>query len=85
MQLVTLQREGYTEPGIITDDGIAGLQDAGFDDMLSLIAGGEDSLDRVRRRAANPPRGDLFDPATATPSCYPGTRPSPTTKPSSRW
>jgi 2-keto-4-pentenoate hydratase/2-oxohepta-3-ene-1,7-dioic acid hydratase in catechol pathway len=65
VQFVTLQREGYTEPAVIADNAIVGLRSAGFEDIRSLIAGGEDSLDRVRRWADDPPGGSRFDPVKA--------------------
>ena len=65
MQFVTLQRDGYTEPAVVADTAIVGLRGAGFEEMISLIAGGEDSLDRVRRWADNPPGRERFDPAEA--------------------
>jgi 2-keto-4-pentenoate hydratase/2-oxohepta-3-ene-1,7-dioic acid hydratase in catechol pathway len=65
VQFVTLQREGYTEPAVIADGAVVGLRAAGFEDILSLIAGGEDSLDRVRRWADDPPGRDRHDPLKA--------------------
>ena len=49
MQLLTLQREGWDEPGVLDDGHVIGLKGAGFDDLLSVIAGGADALDRVTR------------------------------------
>jgi len=58
MRFVTIHRTGYTEPGIQLDDEVIALGDAGFHDMISLIAGGADSLDRVFRWKDNPPSRD---------------------------
>lgn len=63
LRFVTLQREGYTEPGVVVDDEIFGLRGAGFPDMLRLIAGGDDALDRVSRWAYSPPGGERFEAA----------------------
>jgi 2-keto-4-pentenoate hydratase/2-oxohepta-3-ene-1,7-dioic acid hydratase in catechol pathway len=65
MQLVTLQREGYTEPAVIDGDEIIGLRKAGFETMLQVIAEGEDGLDKVRRWAYDPPAGERHEAATA--------------------
>jgi 2-keto-4-pentenoate hydratase/2-oxohepta-3-ene-1,7-dioic acid hydratase in catechol pathway len=65
MQFVTLHRDGYSEPAVIADSEIVSLRDAGFKDMISIIAGGEDALDRVRRWADDPPAKQLFDPQKA--------------------
>lgn len=65
MQFVTLQIDGYTEPGAVIDDAIVSLRHAGIDSIQALIAGGKDALDRARRRADNPPAGERYDPATA--------------------
>jgi 2-keto-4-pentenoate hydratase/2-oxohepta-3-ene-1,7-dioic acid hydratase in catechol pathway len=65
MQFVTIQKDGYTEPGVIFDGAIVGLQAAGFESLISVIAGGEDSLDRVRRWADDPPSRHRHDPLIA--------------------
>jgi 2-keto-4-pentenoate hydratase/2-oxohepta-3-ene-1,7-dioic acid hydratase in catechol pathway len=61
---VTIQRDGYQEPGVLADAELIGLRDAGFPDMLSVIAGGADAMDRILRWAGNPPGGARHDPAT---------------------
>ena len=63
MRFVTLQREGYAEPGVLLGGELIGIGGAGFDSMLSVIAGGADAMDRVRRWLKNPPPGEPFDPA----------------------
>jgi 2-keto-4-pentenoate hydratase/2-oxohepta-3-ene-1,7-dioic acid hydratase in catechol pathway len=63
VQFVTLQREGWDEPGVVFDDQVVGLRDAGFPDVLSVIAGGADAMDRVMRWIERPPTGERFDPA----------------------
>lgn len=64
MRFVTIHRNHYAEAALLAEDQVIGLRAAGFPDMLSVIAGGADSLDRVRRWADNPPGGDVLD-ATA--------------------
>ena len=63
MRFVTLQREGYAEPGVLWGGELIGIGGAGFDSMLAVIAGGADAMDRVRRWLKNPPPGEPFDPA----------------------
>ena len=63
MQFITLQREGWDEPGVLHDGEAIGLKAAGFDDLLSVISGGADALDRVSRWLTSPPRGERLDPA----------------------
>ena len=63
MRFVTLQRAGYAEPGVLSGGELIGIGGAGFDSVLSVIAGGADALDRVRRWLKNPPPGEPFDPA----------------------
>ena len=62
MRLVTLERENYSEPGVWWNDEIIGLRGAGFTNMLQVVAGGADSLDRVERWIYNPPAGERLDP-----------------------
>jgi 2-keto-4-pentenoate hydratase/2-oxohepta-3-ene-1,7-dioic acid hydratase in catechol pathway len=63
MRFVTLQREGYAEPGVLLGGELIGIGGAGFDNVLAVIAGGADAMDRVRRWLKNPPSGEPFDPA----------------------
>ena len=44
MRFVTFQRHAYTEPGVVVGEEICGLKGAGFDDVLSVVAGGADAL-----------------------------------------
>ncbi len=58
MRFVNIERSGYGEPGVISGDEIIGIKGAGFDDLLSVIAGGPDCLDRVSRWIYSPPAGE---------------------------
>ncbi len=49
MRFVTIQRPGYTEPGVWMNGEVIGLGDAGFDSMISVISAGYDAFDRVTR------------------------------------
>jgi 2-keto-4-pentenoate hydratase/2-oxohepta-3-ene-1,7-dioic acid hydratase in catechol pathway len=46
------------------DDQVIGLRDAGFDDVISVISGGADAMDRVLRWIASPPLSETLDPLT---------------------
>ncbi len=49
---------------MLAEGELIGLAGAGFGDLLSIIAGGADAMDRVARWAGSPPGGDRHDPAT---------------------
>ncbi len=49
MRFITIQKEGYTEPGVLLDGTVLGIRGAGFDDVISAIAGGADAMDRLAR------------------------------------
>ena len=65
MRFVTFQRDSSAEPGVLFPDRIVGLRDAGFPDLLSVLAGGTDALARVARWVAHAPAGEIVDPAGA--------------------
>jgi 2-keto-4-pentenoate hydratase/2-oxohepta-3-ene-1,7-dioic acid hydratase in catechol pathway len=62
LRFITIQQDGHPRPAVQQDSEIVGLRDAGFDSMLSLIAGGADALDRVSRWIANAPAGSRWAP-----------------------
>ena len=62
MRFITLERESYSEPGVIFDDEAIGLRAAGFADLLAVIAGGADAIDRVLRWVGGAPAGERLDP-----------------------
>ena len=64
MRLVTIERSGYSEPGVLIGDEAIGIKGAGFHDMLSVIAGGADAMDRVVRWLDSPPGSERADAAT---------------------
>jgi 2-keto-4-pentenoate hydratase/2-oxohepta-3-ene-1,7-dioic acid hydratase in catechol pathway len=66
LRFLTIQRDRYTEPGVTIDGETLGIRGAGFDDLISLIAGGADALDRVRRWAGNSPAAETVDLAKTT-------------------
>jgi len=60
MRFVTFDRGSSTEAGALTSEGIISLRDAGFPDVLSVIAGGAEALDRVQRWLYAPPWGQIL-------------------------
>jgi 2-keto-4-pentenoate hydratase/2-oxohepta-3-ene-1,7-dioic acid hydratase in catechol pathway len=66
MRFVTIHRATYNEPGVWFDDQVIGLRDAGFDDILSVISGGADAMDRVLRWIDSPPHSEQLDPQTTS-------------------
>ena len=64
MRFVTFEREGRAEPGVWNNRGIVGIRGAGFDDVLSVIAGGGDALRRVAGWVADRPSSGVLDAAT---------------------
>ncbi len=61
MQFLTVQRDAWDEPGVLNDGQLVGLKGAGFDDLLSVISGGADALDRVSRWLSRPPDSERLD------------------------
>jgi 2-keto-4-pentenoate hydratase/2-oxohepta-3-ene-1,7-dioic acid hydratase in catechol pathway len=64
LRFVNIERRGYGEPGVISGDEIIGIKGAGFQDLLSVVAGDGETLDRVSRWIYHPPGGERFDVAT---------------------
>jgi len=61
VQFLTLQRERWSEPAVLNEARTVSLIEAGFPDLLSIIAGGADALDRVHRWLAANPADKPFD------------------------
>ena len=74
MRFLTFEREGYSEPGVLSDGQVIGIRGAGFENLIDVIAGGADAIDRVARWMASPPGGEILDPAR-TVLCAPIPRP----------
>ena len=53
MKRVTFLGEGSRQPGLLDVGQVVTLRRAGFNDVLSLIAGGEQSPDRARAQVSN--------------------------------
>ena len=66
MRLVTFQRQAHPEPGVLQGDDIVGIRNAGFPDVLSVIQGGADVLDRVQRWLFDPPWSELCKASETT-------------------
>jgi 2-keto-4-pentenoate hydratase/2-oxohepta-3-ene-1,7-dioic acid hydratase in catechol pathway len=56
---------GYTEPGVVLDGEAIGIRGAGFDDIMSVLGGGADAMDRVMRWIDSPPGGERIPEAEA--------------------
>src|ERR1039458_2198253 len=52
--LLPSQRDAHPGPGVLRGDDIVSLRGAGFPDLLSVLAGGADALDRVQRWLHDP-------------------------------
>jgi 2-keto-4-pentenoate hydratase/2-oxohepta-3-ene-1,7-dioic acid hydratase in catechol pathway len=48
VRFVTFEQSGRRQPGVVIEGRIAGLEDAGFPDILSVLQGGVDALRKVR-------------------------------------
>jgi len=57
VRFATIERNGRDEPAAIDGGRVVGLRGAGFTDLQSVIAGGDDALDRVRRQVRAPQLG----------------------------
>src|ERR1044071_5036633 len=63
MRFVTFQRHQYTEPGVLRGDEIASVRGAGFEDVLSIVAGGAVARDKVDLWMQSVPWGDIVKAA----------------------
>jgi 2-keto-4-pentenoate hydratase/2-oxohepta-3-ene-1,7-dioic acid hydratase in catechol pathway len=48
MKLVTFERDGVSEPGVLLDNKVIGLKSAGFPTLLDVIQGGTEALQRAK-------------------------------------
>lgn len=48
MKLVTFERDGVAEPGVLLDSNVFGLKSAGFPSLLDVIQGGTEALRRAK-------------------------------------
>jgi 2-keto-4-pentenoate hydratase/2-oxohepta-3-ene-1,7-dioic acid hydratase in catechol pathway len=62
MRFVTFQRHEYTEPGVLLGEEIAGIRGAGFEDLMSVVAGGPAALERVQLWLQNVPWSEIIKP-----------------------
>lgn len=67
MRIVTFRRAGSApEPGVVSGDRVIGLASAGFDSVLSLIAGWDSARAQVDALVKAPPAGSALDLGSAT-------------------
>ena len=62
LRFVTVERDARAEPGVWFEDQVVGLGNAGFNSLISVIAGGNDALDRVLRWVESHPGSERLDP-----------------------
>jgi len=62
LRFLTIQQDGPPEPAVRVEDEIVGIRGAGFESVLSVIAGGADALDRVSWWVAQAPGGQRWRP-----------------------
>jgi 2-keto-4-pentenoate hydratase/2-oxohepta-3-ene-1,7-dioic acid hydratase in catechol pathway len=60
MRFVTFQQNGAAEPGLLLNDHLLGLKEAGFSTLLQVIEGGTDARRRVEELATNAPTREMF-------------------------
>src|SRR5581483_7570037 len=63
MRFVTFQRYDYPEPGVLRGDEIASVRSAGFEDVLSIVAGGATALQKVDLWMKGVPWNDIVKAA----------------------
>jgi 2-keto-4-pentenoate hydratase/2-oxohepta-3-ene-1,7-dioic acid hydratase in catechol pathway len=60
LRFVTIHRDGYDEPAVLLGDEVIALRRGGFSDIISLMHGGADSMDRVERWLGSTPSGEVL-------------------------
>jgi 2-keto-4-pentenoate hydratase/2-oxohepta-3-ene-1,7-dioic acid hydratase in catechol pathway len=61
LRFVSFEREHRIDAGVIDGDKVISLRESGLRDVLSVIAGGADALDRVKRWVESAPSGDRLE------------------------
>ena len=59
MKFVTFQRNGASEPGVLSDTDVVSLKAAGFNSMLDVIAGGAAARARIEEWILKPPASEV--------------------------
>jgi 2-keto-4-pentenoate hydratase/2-oxohepta-3-ene-1,7-dioic acid hydratase in catechol pathway len=62
LRLLTITRDGVTQPAVQVDNQIIGLLNSGFDSVVSIIGGGAEALDGVRRYLGSCGEAAAVDP-----------------------
>ena len=62
MRFLTIQQDGPPEPAVRLEHEIVGIRGAGFDSVLSVIAGGADALEKVSWWIANASGSQRWQP-----------------------
>jgi 2-keto-4-pentenoate hydratase/2-oxohepta-3-ene-1,7-dioic acid hydratase in catechol pathway len=61
MKFLTRRHSSWDEPCVLSNGIVYGLRPAGFDDLVSIVAGGQDALTRIGRFVARCTAGEPLD------------------------
>jgi 2-keto-4-pentenoate hydratase/2-oxohepta-3-ene-1,7-dioic acid hydratase in catechol pathway len=61
LRFVTFLRDGSDEPGVLVDGRVTAVRGAGFDSVVSVIAGGAEALERVKAWVSAAPASETVD------------------------
>jgi 2-keto-4-pentenoate hydratase/2-oxohepta-3-ene-1,7-dioic acid hydratase in catechol pathway len=79
MQFVTFQHTGHhadhRHAGVVLNDNVISLKDAGYTDIISVLAGGAEALQKAAELIANPPADATF-PLASVKLCAPVPKPT---------
>ena len=59
MKLVTFERDGASQPGVLLDSNVIGLKAAGFASSLDVIAAGASARTKIDEWVAKPPAAQV--------------------------
>lgn len=75
MQFVTFTHHGHQHAGVVSNDNVISLKPAGYADVLSVLAGGAEALQKVAELVANPP-AEATVPLNSVKLCAPIPKPT---------
>jgi 2-keto-4-pentenoate hydratase/2-oxohepta-3-ene-1,7-dioic acid hydratase in catechol pathway len=74
MKFVTFQHHTHQHAGVLSNDSVISLKSAGLHDMIEVLQGGADALQRAAAALANPAADAIF-PLSGVKLCAPVPRP----------
>jgi 2-keto-4-pentenoate hydratase/2-oxohepta-3-ene-1,7-dioic acid hydratase in catechol pathway len=74
MRIVTFRHHGHEHAGVVSGDHVVSLKQAGFPDVLTLLAGGSEAIRKVEAFLAHPP-AEARDPLISAKLLPPVPRP----------